>query len=99
MQKSIEDVIYGTNAVLEAFNNVEITKVYMAKDYKNKEIDSIIKKKNIPFVNVDKFALDKMTKKGNHQGIAVVVSPVDYIELNDLIQKLHRRLGYSRNSD
>ena len=47
MQKSIEDVIYGTNAVLEAFNNVEITKVYMAKDYKNKEIDSIIKKKNI----------------------------------------------------
>ena len=65
MQKSIDEVIYGTNAVLEALGSVEVSKAYLAKDFKNKEIETIIKQKNIPFVNVDKYALEKMTKKGS----------------------------------
>jgi 23S rRNA (guanosine2251-2'-O)-methyltransferase len=88
MQKNVtEDIVYGKNSVLESINTVEVSKIYLTKECMNNEISTQLSKKNIPFVFVDKFFLNKMTKNAPHQGIAAVVSPTDYMELSELVAK------------
>ncbi len=82
-----EEVVYGKNNVMDCIDTREITKIYINKENKNNAIIEKLKKKNIPYVFVDKFFLDKLTNKGSHQGVACVLSPVDYCTLPQLIDK------------
>lgn len=86
MQKSTEEIIYGKNNVLDSIDTREISKIFIQKDAKGKEIVNKLNKTNIPYVYVDKFYLDKMTSRGSHQGVAAIVSPAKYLELNELIE-------------
>ncbi len=90
MQKTInDDIIYGINPIVAALKTTTTTvsKIFKVKELRNKEIDILIKQKNIPFVFVDKFQLDKMTSRAQHQGIVAMISPVPYIELESLVLK------------
>ena len=86
MQENNE-IIYGKNTVIETIKTKEVSKIFINKESGDGEITQLIKKHNIPMVKVDKKYLDRITNRGSHQGIAALVSPVDYVELNELIQK------------
>lgn len=71
--------IYGKNVAKEAIN---VEKVYVAKNFKDKEIlDNI----NAPIVYVENSKLDQMVK-GNHQGIVLKVSDYNYADIKELIE-------------
>ncbi len=87
MQENNEEVIYGKNNVMDTIKIREISKVFIQKDKKSKEIVDLIATKNIPYVYVEKKYLDQLTQHAAHQGIGAIVSPTNYLELNELINK------------
>lgn len=87
------EIIYGRNAV-EAILKADkrnINKVYLAKGIKfDPKIKSIIdeaKNAGIPIQEVPKEKLNTLAP-GVHQGIAVSVSPIEYMEFDTLEDKL-----------
>lgn len=91
MSKNDEEIVYGKNNVIDCIKNREITKIYLSKDGKHTEVINELKIKNIPFVYTDKYVIDKMTNKGNHQGVCALISPSKYLELTDLIKNNEKK--------
>ena len=70
--------VYGKNVAKEI--NSKIEKVYVANNFKNKEILKNIK---APIVYVDKNKLDKMVD-GVHQGIVLKIADYEYKDISEL---------------
>lgn len=70
--------VYGKNVAKDI--NSKIEKVYVANNFKEKEILKNIK---APIVYVDKNKLDKMVD-GVHQGIVLKIADYDYKDINEL---------------
>ena len=70
--------VYGKNVAKELQNKIE--KVYVTRNFKDKELLSKIK---APIVYVEKDKLDKMTN-GVHQGIVLKIVDYEYCDINDL---------------
>lgn len=70
--------VYGKNVAKEI--NSKIEKVYVANNFKDKEILKNIK---APIVYVDKNKLDKMVD-GVHQGIVLKIADYDYKDISEL---------------
>ena len=83
--------IFGIRAVIEAIDsNATIQKVYLQKDLKGSlfsELNSRIKEHNIStsFVPIEK--LNHLSKNSNHQGVVATISPIDFYDLEELINK------------
>ena len=77
-------IVCGKNNVIDAFESKTISKVYISRE-KRKEYMDLIKGLNVPYVVVDKYYLDKLTGNATHQGIAISISPIEYIEVDELI--------------
>ena len=83
--------IFGIRAVIEAIDsNATIQKVYLQKDLKGSlfsELNSMIKEHNIStsFVPIEK--LNHLSKNSNHQGVVATISPIDFYDLEELINK------------
>lgn len=83
--------IFGIRAVIEAIDsNATIQKIYLQKDLKGSlfsELNSMIKEHNIStsFVPVEK--LNHLSKNSNHQGVVATISPIDFHDLEELINK------------
>ncbi len=86
MSETIE-FYFGRNNVEESLKEKDVSKLFIQNDAQVKHIIDLANAKNVPYVFADKKSLDKMTKNANHQGVVVQMSPVEYIELNDLITK------------
>lgn len=87
-----EDIIFGVRAVIEAVRAERpINKIFiqrgMQKDlfYELKE-ELANKKYNLQFVPI--YKLNKMTRK-NHQGVVAQISPVEYHEVEPILDKLY----------
>ncbi|MBO5947543.1 23S rRNA (guanosine(2251)-2'-O)-methyltransferase RlmB [bacterium] len=86
-----EDFIFGKNTIIEALNNYKerINKILISKninsDVKVKEILDLAKVNKIAFQFVPKEKFIKY-KDFNHQGIVAFVSPIEYKEIDDLLQ-------------
>ena len=73
--------IYGKNVAREKLQTKDkIKKVYLSNKFKDNEIITLIKKKNINPILLDMRDLDKMCK-GLHQGIILEVEDVKSIQL------------------
>lgn len=89
-----EDIIYGKNSVLEALTaeNREINKILISKtihtDVKLNKIKELARAKGIifQFVGKDKF---QPYAEFNHQGVIALVAPIEYMELEDFLEKPH----------
>lgn len=81
--------IFGIRAIIEAINSgATIQKVYLQKDLKGNlftELNGLIKEHRIAtsFVPVEK--LNHLSKNSNHQGVAATISPIDFHDLEQLI--------------
>ena len=86
------EVIYGKNSVMEALisGKREINKILISKnihtDVKINKIKELAQEKGIvfQFVGKDKF---QPYAEFNHQGIIAQVSPIEYMELEDFMEK------------
>ncbi|MDR3274573.1 MAG: 23S rRNA (guanosine(2251)-2'-O)-methyltransferase RlmB [Endomicrobium sp.] len=88
--KPLDNIIYGRNPVFELIKagKSTINKIMISQTARGiiiSEIISLAKQKKIAVYNVPPERLDKFSQYS--QGIAAEVSPMEYIELGDLIKK------------
>jgi 23S rRNA (guanosine2251-2'-O)-methyltransferase len=83
--------IFGLRAIIEAINSGStLNKVYLQKGLRGNlffELESLVKKNRIAtsFVPVEK--LDRLSKNQNHQGAVAQISPVEFADLESLLEK------------
>ena len=83
--------IFGIRAVIEAIEGKKtIDKIYIQKGLSGnlfQELQQVIKKEdlNISYVPVEK--LNKLSK-GNHQGVVAKISPVEFANLEETVEKI-----------
>lgn len=85
------DYIFGRNSVMEALESGhEINKLLILDGQVEGSIRKIIqmaKDKGIVVQQVERQKLNAITDGGNHQGVLAYVSPYDYADMADIIQK------------
>ena len=85
-----QTLIFGIRAIIEAINaNKDLEKVYLQKELKGdliKELNFLIRKKNISssFVPIEK--LNNLSKNQNHQGAVAKISSIKFEELETIIE-------------
>ncbi|MDD6879626.1 MAG: 23S rRNA (guanosine(2251)-2'-O)-methyltransferase RlmB [bacterium] len=78
-------IVYGRNVAKEVLkNNKKVRKIYIQKDFNDKEIFSLIEKKNLNYQTLDKKELYRF-EKFSHQGIILDIEDFRYVELDELI--------------
>lgn len=81
-------IVSGRNNVKEILKNFKekkmIKKVICTKNFNEKDILSLVEKRNLPLEFKEKTELDRLAKN-NHQGIIMVTSDFDYISLDELL--------------
>jgi len=90
MEKS--ETIFGTRAVIEAIRaKREIEKVFIQAGLNNdliKELINIAKANQVPFTFIPQQKLNRLSSK-NHQGVVCVLSAVQYVSLENIVDKLY----------
>jgi 23S rRNA (guanosine2251-2'-O)-methyltransferase len=86
-------IVFGKNPVLEALKtNQTIDKIFIQNGKEGSIVNQLYRlasNQHIPVVRADRKKLIKMSKNKNHQGILALISPVDYVPLSNLIDKIH----------
>jgi len=71
-------LVYGKNVFNELKENSKnIKKVYLSKNFKDKDIIDFIQSNKIPYETIDEKRLDQMDS-GNHQGIILITHDYEY---------------------
>ncbi len=88
-------VIYGRNGVREAVRSgLPVQKIYIARGSRlPKDLERLIKASHIPLKVVSREKLDTITNVQNHQGIAAVISPVEFVPPEELIDRAVKHAG------
>jgi len=82
--------IYGKNVAIEKLNSKsKINKIYLSNKFNDKEILSLISKRNINTKVLDNKVLDKMCK-GLHQGIILEVEDVKTYTFDEVIPNINK---------
>lgn len=88
-------LIYGINPVLEALEAGErIEKIYLLTGKKApvfRRIYSLAKDQKIQFVLNSQDKLDRLVPGRKHQGVVALISAVDFIPLDILIENIHSK--------
>jgi 23S rRNA (guanosine2251-2'-O)-methyltransferase len=81
--------IFGIRAIIEAIESGStISKIYLQKGLRGNlfyELDKLIKEKSIATSGVPVEKLDRLSKNSNHQGAVAQISPVEFHDLEQLI--------------
>ncbi len=84
------EIIFGIRAIIEAINSGNtLSKVYLQKELRGElfsELNGLIKANGISTSNVPVEKLDRLSKNNNHQGAVAQISPIDFYDLDELIQ-------------
>jgi 23S rRNA (guanosine2251-2'-O)-methyltransferase len=87
-----KETIFGTRAVLEAIkSNRQIEKIYIQAGLNNdliKELINSAKENGVPFSFIPTAKLNSYTMK-NHQGVVCLLSAIEYVPLENLIDKAY----------
>jgi 23S rRNA (guanosine2251-2'-O)-methyltransferase len=87
----MSDIIFGIRAIIEAIeSNNTINKIYLQKGLRGDlyyELDRIIKSKKIATSIVPVEKLNRLSKNNNHQGAVAQISPVEFYDLEKIIEK------------
>lgn len=83
------DLIFGKNAVLEAFNaGMDIEKVFVLNNIRGEfevQIRNLCKDANVPLAKVPEIKLNELSKFKAHQGVVALISPIKYYDHKDII--------------
>ena len=75
---SLEDVVFGRHATVEALQARRGNKLFIQEDLKShsiEELKALAKEFSVPIIWAPKAKLDEMTNKENHQGIVMKITP------------------------
>ena len=82
--------VEGRNAVIELLkSDKEVNKLFIARGEKQGSINEILKlakQRKIVVTEVDKNKLNLYFETNHHQGVIAFVSPVEYCEVDDILQ-------------
>ncbi|SHI48849.1 23S rRNA (guanosine2251-2'-O)-methyltransferase [Anaerovibrio lipolyticus DSM 3074] len=85
-----EDMVAGRNAVMEALKGSRsVNKIMVAKGSNEgsiKEIIAVAKEKGVNIMYMERSKIDSMARGIRHQGVLAQVAPVQYVELEDILQ-------------
>ncbi len=91
----MEDIIYGTNPVLEALEaGREIDKILLldgARHSRISRITAIAKERGITYRFVSRQSLDRLCEGENHQGVAAYAAAHSYVEVDDILNLARER--------
>ncbi len=83
--------IFGIRAIIEAIESGStLNKVYLQKGLRGElfyELNKLIKQKKIATSMVPIEKLDRLSKRQNHQGAVAQISPIEFYDLEELIEK------------
>jgi len=83
--------IFGIRAIIEAIESgSSINKIYLQKGLRGElfyELNKLIKTNNLTTSIVPVEKLDRLSKKSNHQGAVAQISPIEFYDLEGLIEK------------
>ncbi|WP_339884687.1 23S rRNA (guanosine(2251)-2'-O)-methyltransferase RlmB [Polaribacter vadi] len=83
--------IFGLRAIIEAIeSDSSINKVYLQKGLRGNlyyELDKLIKTHKISTSTVPVEKLDRLSKNSNHQGAVAQISPVEFYDLEKIIEQ------------
>jgi len=92
MQQQKETTIFGIRAIIEAINSgSNINKVYLQKGLRGDlyfELEKLLKKQKISTSIVPNEKLDRLSKFNNHQGAVAKTSPIEFKELDIVIDEV-----------
>ena len=81
-------LVSGRNNVKEILKNFEknfgLKKVYLQNNFNENDILSLIKKRNLPTIYLEKSKLDALAKN-NHQGVILETGDYNYVDIKDII--------------
>lgn len=78
--------VFGKNSARETLNNPkQIKKIYLTKEFKDKDIIKLIKDNHLKYEILDSYSMDKMNPK--NQGIMMVINDYEYTKLEDLLNE------------
>lgn len=78
-------IVYGRNVAKEILiKGKKVKKIMLQRDFRDKEIISLIEKRNLKYVIMDKNDLSRF-EKFSHQGIILDIEDFVYSDLNELI--------------
>ena len=84
-----EDMVAGRNAVMEALKgNRSVNKILVANGSNEgsiKEIIALAKEKGVNIMYMERSKIDSMARGIRHQGVLAQVAPVQYVELEDIL--------------
>lgn len=92
----MQEYIYGRNAIQEAIRTIpeRINKILISqtsqKDKKMNEIINEAKENGVLFQFVPTQKLETLVEKASHQGIVASISPIEYLDLDDFLNKLQK---------
>jgi 23S rRNA (guanosine2251-2'-O)-methyltransferase len=87
----MSELIFGKNAVLEAFDaGLDIEKVYVLNNIRGEfevQIRNLCKNNSIPLAKVPEIKLNELSKFKAHQGVVALISPIKYQHFKDIISQ------------
>jgi 23S rRNA (guanosine2251-2'-O)-methyltransferase len=91
-EKEDSDIVYGRHSVLAVLeSDRQINRVWITNKLRyDPRFHSLINQAKSRGTVIDEVGiqrLDRIANGGNHQGVAILVAPYDYIELADLIER------------
>jgi 23S rRNA (guanosine2251-2'-O)-methyltransferase len=85
-------IIYGKNAVLEAFkSDLDIEKVFILQSVRGEleiAVRHFCKEKNIPLAKVPESKINDLARDKAHQGVVAITSPVKYVDYSEMISQV-----------
>lgn len=85
-----KEFVFGRHPAIEVLeSDRDVNKVFLQDGLSGQKISSLFnlaKKKGIQVSFVPKAKLDDLVNGGNHQGVVVAASPVDYYSLDELLE-------------
>lgn len=88
LEVSLDDVVYGKHATMEALSANRGNKLFLQDDLKGNKIEDIkqlAQEKSVSIKWAPKSKLDEMVNDENHQGIVMKITPYEYVSFEDLL--------------
>ncbi|MCT8338660.1 23S rRNA (guanosine(2251)-2'-O)-methyltransferase RlmB [Flavobacteriaceae bacterium TK19130] len=85
-----ESIVFGIYPVLEALkSDTTIGKVYIQKGLKSGKLDEIRSSIDFETTSVNEVPVEKLDRltKGNHQGVAAIISPITFSTIEEVVEK------------
>lgn len=86
MEKDKNNLIFGRNPVKEALRANRVTKIFIVKNFSDKEINLLLQEKK-PYIKVVSPSELDSNCHGVHQGIMAEIKPYEYLDLDEIIRR------------